>query len=223
MRFVIPILIGVVGVGILCWLGQWQLQRLAWKEGILADIDARLVAPAQAIPADPDPEADGFLTVRASGRILEDEIHVLISTKTSGASYRIISPFEMAFGRRILVDQGYIPTAAKDDVREGYDTTIVGNLHWPDERDRFTPEDDEVGNIWFARDVQKMAAHLGTEPLLVILSETGAPEPPVTPLPLSSAGIPNDHLGYAVTWFGLAIVWAGMTLLWLWRIRRRTD
>ena len=67
-----------------------------------------------------------------------------------------------------------------------------------------------------------MAAALKTDPILIILEQTTELSPPATPLPLDTSAIPNDHLGYAVTWFGLAAVWAGMTGLWLWRIRRRT-
>lgn len=222
MRFVIPVLIGVVGVGILCWLGQWQLQRLAWKEGILAEIEQRITASPQAIPAKPDPVADRFLPIRASGTILTDEVHVLVSTKQQGAGYRVIAPFVTNFGRRVLVDRGYIPTTGKDADRAEVEVTIVGNLHWPDERDSFTPDDDVAGNIWFARDVAKIAQHLNTDPVLIVVSETNEAEPAAAPLPVSGAGIPNDHLGYAVTWFGLAAVWAGMTALWLWRMRRRT-
>ena len=47
--------------------------------------------------------------------------------------------------------------------------------------------------------------------------------PQAIPIPVDTAHIPNDHLGYAVTWFGLALVWAGMTILYLWRITRRTS
>ena len=43
------------------------------------------------------------------------------------------------------------------------------------------------------------------------------------PLPVTTEGIPNNHLGYAVQWFGLALVWAGMTLFLLWRTARRTE
>ena len=34
-----PLLLGFVGCLILTSLGVWQLQRLAWKEGILAEMD----------------------------------------------------------------------------------------------------------------------------------------------------------------------------------------
>jgi surfeit locus 1 family protein len=65
-----------------------------------------------------------------------------------------------------------------------------------------------------------MAAALGTEPVLIVArTDTGDG---ITPLPVDTAGIPNNHLNYALTWFCLAAVWLGMTLLLLWRIRRRT-
>jgi surfeit locus 1 family protein len=103
------------------------------------------------------------------------------------------------------------------------DVTVTGNLHWPDEVDRFTPAADTARNIRFARDVPAMAAALGTEPVMIILRDTSEPAPAVAPLPLDSAGIPNDHLGYAIQWFGLAAVWAGMTGWLLWRITRRHE
>jgi surfeit locus 1 family protein len=38
-----------------------------------------------------------------------------------------------------------------------------------------------------------------------------------------TVNIPNNHLGYAITWFGLALVWSVMTGYLLWRIKRRID
>ena len=38
-------------------LGVWQVQRLAWKQGVIADIDARIQPAPVALPASPDPEA----------------------------------------------------------------------------------------------------------------------------------------------------------------------
>jgi surfeit locus 1 family protein len=67
-----------------------------------------------------------------------------------------------------------------------------------------------------------MAGALGTEPVLIVARAVAPPDPQVTPRPVDGAGIPNDHLGYAVTWFLLAVVWLGMTGLLAWRIWRRT-
>lgn len=220
MRPILFLLVfGVTGLAVLVSLGNWQVRRLHWKEGILAEIEARIAADPVPLPTDPDPERDKFLAVTVTGRMEPGEVRVLVSTRDSGAGYRIIAPFVMRDGRRILIDRGYVPTAAGEASRALGPMTIVGNLHWPDEIDGFTPEPDREANIWFARDVPALAAELGTEPVLVIARSKN--DPGVTPLPVDTAGIPNDHLQYAVTWYGLALVWAAMTGYFLWRSRAR--
>ena len=64
-----------------------------------------------------------------------------------------------------------------------------------------------------------MAQALDTEPLLLIAAN--ATDPVLTPLPVGTEGIPNDHLQYAITWFSLAVVWIAMTVYFLWRPRAR--
>ena len=64
-----------------------------------------------------------------------------------------------------------------------------------------------------------MAKHLETEPLLIVARETSFENDPVAPLPVDTAGIPNDHLQYAMTWFSLAVIWILMTFTFLWRAR----
>lgn len=221
-RMIFPILVGLVGTVILISLGVWQVQRLAWKEAIIAEIDDRIAAAPVALPAAPDPARDRFLPVTASGTITDAEIDVLVSVKGAGPGYRIVSAFDTDDGRRILLDRGFVVDGRKDEPRPAVRATVTGNLHWPDEVDRFTPAPDLGRNIWFARDVPAMAATLGTEPVMIVLRDTSEPDPPATPLPVDTSGIPNDHLEYAGTWFGLAAVWVGMTLFLLWRIRQRT-
>lgn len=222
-KMILPLLFGLVGTAILISLGVWQLQRLEWKLGVIAEIEARIADAPVAIPTAPDPERDQYLPVAAAGRITGEEAHVLVSVKGIGPGYRIVSVFETDGGRRVLLDRGFIRETAKDAARPGTAAEITGNLHWPDEIDRFTPAPDLEGNIWFARDIPALAEALGTEPVLVVLRETSETARPVTPFPVDTSGIPNSHLGYAVQWFGMALVWAGMTAFFLWRIRRRTD
>ena len=222
-RMIFPLLLGLVGAAVLIALGVWQLQRLEWKENVIAEIEARIGADPVPLPESPDPERDRFLPVTATGTITDEELDVLVSVRQAGPAYRIISAFETDAGRRILLDRGYVPDEAKDDPRApARGVTLTGNLHWPDEVDRWTPPPEIDRNIWFARDVPRMAEVLGTEPVMIILRTSSEPDPTVTPLPIETAGIPNDHLEYAVTWFGLALVWVGMTAFLLWRIRQRT-
>ena len=101
------------------------------------------------------------------------------------------------------------------------EVTVTGNLHWPQEIDSFTPEPDLEANIWFARDLPAMAETLNSEPLLIVARTTSLPDGPVMPLPVDTAGIPNDHLQYAITWFSLALIWVAMTAVFALRGTRR--
>lgn len=217
-RFAAPLLIGLIGCAILLGLGVWQMQRLAWKSGIIGTIQARMSLPPTILPPAPTAEGDAYRAIALNGAFLPGELHVLTSTRAGGPGFRIIAPYAH-LNRRILVDRGFVPQALKDAARPAGAAAIQGHLVWPDETDGFTPEPDLAENFWFARDVVRMAATLGTEPLMVQLSEPAgeaAPQPiPVTP------NIRNAHLQYAVTWFCLAFVWAGMSGYWALHIRRR--
>jgi len=213
-----PLIFGAAGVAVLLGLGKWQLDRLAWKEGILADIEARISAEPVALPETVDPQSDRYLPVTASGEIGARALRVLVSTKQAGAGYRLISALDTG-GRLVLLDRGFIKVAGEVPVTGGA-VTVTGNLHWPDDRLSSTPENDVAGNTWFARDISQMAEVLETEPLMIVARAVSPPEQGVTPLPVDTRGIPNDHLSYAITWFSLAVIWAAMTGAFIWRARR---
>ncbi len=218
-RILAAAIFGLVGTAILLALGAWQVQRLAWKQGLISEIEARLAADPAPLPTAPDPERDRLLRVSVTGRLGQREIDVLSSLEPWGAGYRIIVPMTLADKRRILVDLGYVPQDMKDPSArpaaihgepDHPPDQVTGLLLWPREIDSFTPEPDLSRNIWFARDVGRMAAELETEPVLVVaqshsLDEWPRPAPPGT-------DVPNRHLEYAITWFALAAVWAGMTV-----------
>lgn len=225
-RILFPILVGIVAVAILMSLGIWQLQRLGEKETLLAEIDARLSAPPVALPDAPVQARDQFLQVALEGRLMADELAVLTSRRPYGPGFKIVSPFELTDGRRILVDRGFVPQELKDPATRptepdmGY-AVATGTLFWPEEVDSFTPEPDVAGNIWFARDPGPMAEVLDTEPVLVSL---GTPMTGRWPEPAPVAyQIPNNHLNYALTWFALAAVWAIMTVIWIVKLRREAE
>lgn len=221
-RILIPLIFGFGGFAILAGLGAWQLQRLAWKESILAEMNALLADEPRTLTQATDPMYVRFAPIRMSGRTTGDEVHVLQSTG-QGAGYRLISAFEAEDGQRILLDEGFIASAEKDAARAPRDLTVLGNLHWPDDTDSYTPAPDREKNIWYGRDVVAISEALQTQPVFVVLREVEVGEAVAVPLPLDTSGIPNNHLGYAVQWFGLAAVWLGMTLYLLWRTRSRTD
>jgi len=210
--------IGLGGAAILIALGVWQMQRLAWKEGVLAQIESRINDAPIALPATLDPATDAYLPIQTQGTLDGNTLRILVSQKDVGAGYRLITALDTG-ARRVLVDRGFIPTGAPDAPLPTGAITVTGNLQWPQEIDGYTPAPDLENNIWFARDVPAMAEALNTEPVLIVARDITPDEATVTPFPVDTSRIPNDHLQYAITWFSLAAIWLAMSALFLRRRR----
>ncbi|MEN8837876.1 MAG: SURF1 family protein [Celeribacter marinus] len=217
--FLTTLVFGLIGFAILIALGLWQMGRIPQKETEIAQIEAMIYDAPVALPLTLDPDVDEYRPVRVRGTLGATELHVLVSSRDFGAGFRIIAPLTLEDGRTVMLDRGYVPTAAKEAARSVGDVEVVGNLQWPDERDRFIPQDDPVANYWYARDVTKMAQALDAAPILIVAQESTGTG--ILPLPVSVAAIPNNHFSYMVQWFLFAAVWFGMTSLLLWRMRAR--
>ncbi len=220
-NIIFPIVLGVAGCAVLLWLGFWQLQRLEWKEDILAGIDARLSADPMPLQLNVSRANDNYRGVSVIGRPTGEELHVLASGTAAGTGFRVISKFQTAQGAEIMVDLGLLQLDNKNAPPATAITEITGNLIWPDDKNSSTPEPDLALNTWFARDVLDMSQHLDTLPIMIVARTSSAPDPRLTPLPVNTANIKNDHLNYAITWFLLAAVWAVMTIFLIRRTRQK--
>jgi surfeit locus 1 family protein len=233
-RFPIGLTIAVaIALAILVGLGTWQLQRLHWKEGVLARITALQAAPAQPVAAVLDRVARGgdadFTRVEATCLGLAKAPYVELYTVRDGqAGVRLMSACRIegaAYGS-VLVDRGYVAdtTSARPptDPADTAPLDLVGVLRQPEAGNRFSPPN--TPQRWYTRDVAAMAATLkAPRPApLVIMAET-ATNPDWTglvPAPIP-ADIPNRHLEYALTWYGLAAALLGVYAAVL--IRRRAS
>ncbi len=219
IKFLFPCLIGISGFFTLLFLGDWQLKRLEWKLDKIYNIEQKINSLPIDIPERPRKDEHQYLSVKIKGEILKDELHVLTSIKQMGPGFKIISPFVLENGKKILIDQGFILEKEKDNIRKIGFGTINGNLLWPNEVEYFTPKPNFEENIWFARDLEMMSEELGTSKILVIVSDIGLNKN-VIPTPIST-NLRNNHLQYAITWFSLSLVWIGMTLYWIFKLYKK--
>ena len=224
-RMIAPILFGVIGTGILVSLGMWQLDRADQKAALIAELETRIFDAPVALPAQPEPETDRYLPVEVEGRFLSAHVFVLSAQKGSGPGFHLVQAFETQDGRRILVERGFLPEAARADLAITSDEAVrlAGNLHWPRDINQHTPGYDAGRNLLFGRDVVEMAALLDTEEVHLVVRAAEPSHPAITPVPVYDVTIPDPHLGYAVQWFLMAIAWVGMTVFFLWRIRAQRD
>jgi len=227
---VIPALATAIGIVILIGLGIWQVQRLHWKEGLLARIAALQSAPPQPLDgvlrrAANDPDID-YVRVRATCPDIETAPYLrLYSVKDGYAGWRIIAACPLSGGAygAILVDRGFLDQRLKLTAGQTISTPIVGILRRGDTRNFVTPRNDPAQNLWYGRDIAAMAQALGVSkpaPTYLMLEQPAPPPggPVIAPLP---SDIPNNHLQYAITWFGLALALAGVYAASLWRKRPR--
>ncbi len=219
-RILFILVVALVGTGILVSLGKWQLDRLAWKQEILAKIDARIADPEIPLPTQFDQTADKYQSVAFDGVFRGDYLRVLASLQHIGAVNKIIAPV-LVGDRVILVDLGYIEESELPTLSLQGGVSITGNLHWPDETDSYTPPPDLGRNLWFVRDATAMSKHFAAEDVIVVAKAIDPMPNGISILPVDTTGIPNDHLNYAITWFSLALVWIAMSALFIWRTRRK--
>lgn len=219
-RLIFPILLGVVGVAILVSLGNWQARRLVWKEAILAEIEARMASEPATIPLSDLTEAEHeYLPITVTGGFTGERLIVLTSLEGHGPGYRVVEVFETQGGDRILADRGFLPDEERGADLSPAPGTWEGTLSWPNEVDNFTPAPE--GDLWFARDLPAMAESLGARPVLTVLN--ARTDPKLTPMPIDTSGIKNDHREYMITWYLLALVWAVMSGYLILRVLRRKD
>jgi surfeit locus 1 family protein len=218
-RLVSALALGLGGVAVLCSLGIWQVQRMYEKRGQLDEMTAGISTPAIAVPLGPTPEQDRYRPVFVEGEFTGQTLYVLSGKALLGAGVQVISVLQTPEGRRFLIDRGFLLDEDKAKPLEVREARVVGNLMWPRDSNAYTPPPDEKTGLWFARDAEAMAAKLGTEALMIVAREPTGDG--IEAMPIDTSSIPNDHWGYAITWFSMALIWAVMTLALLWRIRRQ--
>ena len=212
-------------------LGLWQLQRLEWKEGVIAQIEGRTerepITLAQAVALSKEPGGRRYLPVRVQGRFDHSQERYLYAISLEGEpGWHVITPLKTVDGDIVLVDRGFVPEAFRDpgarepgQFQEVVDVT--GLIRTPEEQGLFIPDNDAQANQWFSRDLGAMVDSMFPEGAVkvapffveVVASDVpgGWPKGGQTRLQL-----PNNHLQYALTWFALALCLVAVYGVYLW-------
>jgi cytochrome oxidase assembly protein ShyY1 len=214
-------------------LGNWQLDRKVWKEGLIATLGQRLAAAPVELPARErwpglDPAADEFRRVQFRAEVVPGEEALVFTSGSafrpdiSGSGYWAFAPARLADGGVVVVDRGFVPEGRQDKATRtagevAAAVAMVGVMRWPEQPGWFMPQADPAHNLWFLRDSTAIARAKNWGEVAPFFIELESPVPPgglPFPGPLR-VELPNDHLQYAMTWFGLAAVLAVCFAFWL--------
>ena len=236
---VAPALFAAIALAILLSLGFWQVQRLQWKDALLAQISARIDAAPVPLPpraqwaALAQPQFE-YTRVSVNGEF--DHARELLIFRAAGAGlpepgFHVVTPLRIAgtSGEAyVLVNRGFVPDRLKAPSARSAGqvqgmVTITGHVRGQEQRSVFTPADTPGKGVWYTRDVEAMRAYLKLENAAPFAIDADAPENPGGwPKPgAARLRIPNNHLSYAVTWFGIAATLIGVFGVFAWRRLRR--
>jgi surfeit locus 1 family protein len=227
-----PLISALFAFAVLVALGTWQIERKAWKEGLIAALTERLAAPPTALPppsawSNLDRSGDEYRRVRFTATFENSEEALVYGAASafrpdaSGPGYWIFTPARLADGSLVIVDRGFVPEARKDKAARAEGEVagpveIVGVLRRPDARHWYSPADDPAHNLWFTRDPTAIADAKGISPVAPFYVEQESPIPPGGwPQPGKLVvRLRNEHLQYALTWYGLAVVLVVVFIAW---------
>ncbi len=193
-------------------LGVWQLHRLKWKEGILAQIHAAEVNPPIPLPAAPTPFQKVSITghwIADKAALYGDEVHDTGAGPIEGGE--LIMPFRQNSGQIVLVDLGWLETRSAAPLPEpAGETEIVGYVHGPQAPGWFAGTDNPGQGLYYTLDPARIAAGLGLGSVAPFTLIAMGPLPPFgshMPQPAQTLPRPpNNHYQYALTWFGFAFI-----------------
>ncbi len=205
-------------LAVLLALGTWQVERLHWKRGVLAQIARAEAAPALPLRARPEP----YAKVQVTG-VLRDDLAASYGAEVRDTAAgtqlgtQLIEPLEQESGEIVLADLGWVPDKRQHPIAhaEG-EVTLEGYVRPSDRPGLFSATDNTAARQFFTLDAPAIGAALGlprVAPFFLVVM--GSPPPEHYPDPAHHLPRPpNNHLSYAITWYGLAVALVVIFILW---------
>lgn len=205
-------------------LGNWQIRRLAWKQDLIAAVDARVFQDPVGLPDSFDADKHAYLRVSVEGEFQEDSVVLVKAVTEIGPGYWVMMPLHTDQGI-LWVNRGYVPPDFSTLEHWAEPATPVNGLLRPTvEGGTLLESNDPAIDRWVSRDTREMsrARDLGTTlPFFVDADHQGAPG--TWPRGgLTVIRFNNLHLSYALTWYAMAALFAG-ALVYVIRSTRRKN
>jgi surfeit locus 1 family protein len=218
----------------LCALGNWQVNRLAWKEDLIQTIQSRIHQPPRPIESYFKTEqGTDYWPVTLSGKFRHESERHFFATFEGQSGYYIYTPLEIAPNGFIFINRGFVPFDMKEaSKRTAGQTQGVVNITGlarsilSEKPSSSLPDNDTAKNVFYWKDFAAMRDTAGLPSgatVLEVFVDADKTATPPSGMPIGGVTIidlPNSHLQYAVTWYVLAATLLGIWLVMAWRQRR---
>lgn len=210
-----PTVFTVPAVLFMIALSAWQMQRLYWKEALIAErVERTTVAPI-ALPAlGSDLASAEFHRVALNGHF--DHAHEFLMparSQNGNVGFWIVTPLLLDNGGgAVLVNRGWVPDGFQDPAQRlqgqlAGDIAVEGIVRLPQVQTWFQPPNEPLKNRWFYLSPAEMALASGLPVRTDLYLDAVKTDIPGN-YPLGGQtriNLPNDHLQYAITWAALAV------------------
>jgi surfeit locus 1 family protein len=208
-----PTLFTIPALIVLVILGSWQVQRMNWKNDLVASFEEKMAkAPVALPPQITDMSTFRYTRVMGSGTFLhEKEILLTGRTFEGTAGFHVITPFSSTSNQTVFINRGWIPEKLRDQKKRPEtlpigELVIEGILRGDNRKGYFVPENEPENEVWLYVNTKEMATYrkIGEVPNYYVdqIRESGPYKLPIGAT--SKIEVRNEHLQYAVTWFLLA-------------------
>lgn len=217
-------------LAVLCLLGNWQVERLAWKLDLTEKLELRYGLPPIAIPSTVSDTDDWlYRHVSVTGRFLHTREMPLYGVGPNGRpGYDLFTPLLSKEGRYVIINRGWVPEDMKEQssrpetIKAG-EIKVTGVLRKSWQKERFAPENDLARNLWYYGDLQAMAKAQDLDKVfpMYLYADKSSIEGEYPIGGRTRLKLVNNHLDYAMTWYGLAIVL--LVIYIIFNVRRRDE
>ena len=231
----LPGALSICALAVLITLGNWQMQRLSWKEALIETVAKRVQDTPQVLPASAESLSlelakEEYRPYVATGRLMHEyevQVYTVLSEpkgKYAGAGYWVLTPLARDDGSILIVNRGFVPLekkapSSRPETDKEKAVRVTGLLRAPEQTNFFTPANDPRRSAWYSRNPSEIAQAFGLKNVLpFMLDETrnyragDLPQANETKLSFT-----NNHLGYALTWYGLACTLMGVFAVFAWQ------
>ena len=200
-------------------LGQWQIERRAWKLDLIARVTQRLQAAPVAAPGPDewprvDAARDEYRRVHVVGTFMNDRETLVRASTALGSGWWVMTPLRTVNGYVVLVNRGFVPPERRDRATRAAaeprgEVGVTGLLRLTEPRGALLRRNDPGAERWYSRDVQAIARSRGLERVAPYFIDADAAAPGDAAIPVGGLTVTtfyNAHLVYAITWYALGLL-----------------